>query len=453
SFSGITWRLVTASLLLPLFAAIAKTGELLETAGVKVSVVSLPGPEKGIDDLIVAHGAESYQKAMTEALPLQEWQQQNPPPDLRFTIFLRDGREINLYEKQADGTVTANPANLDSAQVDNLVQKIQENSATSEPQKIVLDSSAYTSKNADAVQNSSFTQNNVNSSSTKTNLQKHWAEQRKVPNYAQNLPRSFLIQKENKEIALAAKKLIDQYGGKEDDGSFVYRTEAFSIRKFGDKISIHRAVDEKDSYFSFPLMQFEIASKNKIKIIKPPFNMLSIERQEFLNIANNLNQGSKLPSFYEDAITLKQNLGSLAPLGTQKVINNLQISEVSQLLTTIMETVGSKHLQVGEYRIKSGINQHTGRSSIKLIKEDNQGLERVAVQIDTNTNETQIVKVNEEDMNNLRLIAKRVQLESAKSGQQQFSSYTSPESPNKHNTNYSPKRQSSNQRKSRDIEL
>lgn len=404
------------------FAAIARTGKLLEDAEAKVSVVSLPGPEKGIDDLIVAHGTEAYQKVMSDALPLQEWQQQNPPPDLRFTIFLKDGREINLYEKQADGTVTANPANLNSAQVDNLVHKIQENSATSKPEKIVLHSEASITNNADGVQGASF-------------LQKHWAEQRQVPNYALNLPRSFLLQKENKEIALTTKKLIDQYGVQSDDGSFVYKTEAFSIRKFGDKISIHRAADEKDSYFSFPLMQFEVASKNKVKIIKPPFNMLPVERQEFLNIANNLNQGSELPSFYEDAITLKQNLGSLAPLGTQKVINNLQVSEVSQMLTTILETAGSKHLQIGDYRIKAENNQQTGKSSIKLIKKETGDIERVAVQIDATTNEAQILKLSEGDINNLRLIAKRVQLEYSNSNQQQSSSYTSPEYINEYNAN------------------
>jgi len=35
--------------------AISRTGSLLQQQGAKVSVVSLPGPEKGVDDLIVAH--------------------------------------------------------------------------------------------------------------------------------------------------------------------------------------------------------------------------------------------------------------------------------------------------------------------------------------------------------------------------------------------------------------
>ncbi|MBW4689210.1 MAG: DUF3854 domain-containing protein [Komarekiella atlantica HA4396-MV6] len=330
------------------FAALAQTGKLLEAAEVKVSVVSLPGPEKGIDDLIVAHGTEAYQKVMSEVLLLQQWQQQNPPPDLRFIITLKDGREINLYEKLSDGTVTSNPAELNFAEIDTLTQKLQENlplsKASVESQIVVTDLEAFNDKN----------------DHTQVNFPKYWVGQRQVPNYAQNLPRSFLLQKENKQIALTAKKLIDQYGGKEDDGSFVYRSEAFSIRKSGDKISIHRAVDEKESYSSFPLMQFEVDKKERVKIIKPPLKMLSVERQEFLNVANS----NELPSFYEDAITLKQNLGSLAPLGTQKVIKNLEVSEISQLLTTILETAGSKHLQVGEYRIKSESLQQTGHSSI-----------------------------------------------------------------------------------------
>lgn len=409
------------------FAAIARTGKLLENAEAKVSVVSLPGPEKGIDDLIVAHGAEAYQKVMSDVLPLQEWQQQNPPPDLRFTIFLKDGKEINLYEKQADGTVTSNPANLNSAEIDNLTHKLPENLSVLKVQQ----------NNSDFIEQDKILpkQEEEFTPHTKTNFSKYWAEQRQVPNYVQNLPRSFLLKKENKEIALTAKKLIDQYGLQSDDGNSVYRSEAFSIRKFGDKISIHRAKDEKDSYFSFPLMQFEVDNKNKIKIIKPPFNMLPVEREEFLKIANNLNQGSELPSFYEDATTLKQNLSSLAPLGTQNTINNLQKSEVSQLLTTILETAGSKHLQVGEYRIKSENNQKTGKSFIKLTKKDQNDLERIAVQIDTTTNEAQIMKLSEDDINNLRLIAKKVQLEYSSSNQQQPSSYTSSEYINEYNPN------------------
>ncbi|MBW4689925.1 MAG: hypothetical protein KME40_33795 [Komarekiella atlantica HA4396-MV6] len=78
---------------------------------------------------------------------------------------------------------------------------------------------------------------------------------------------------------------------------------------------------------------------------------------------------------------------------------------------------------------------YDNRTWYKLIKKDNQGLERVAVQIDTNTNESQIMKVNEEDMNNLRLIAKRVQLEYSDSGQQQSGSYFPRESPNSYTAN------------------
>ncbi|MCC5604708.1 DUF3854 domain-containing protein [Nostoc favosum] len=373
--------------------AIARTGELLTNAGANVSVVSLPGPEKGVDDLIV-NSTEAYQKAIREAVPLKEWQQQNPPPDLRFTIFLKDGKEINLYEKQADGSVTSNPANLASEEIISLTQGLRENLV---PLKKHIKS-----------------QNPINEfqvinddAQNKDSLPKYWAEQRQVPNYAQNLPRKLLLPFENKQIALAAKKLIEQYGSKENDGSTLYRTEAFSIRKFGKKISIHRAVDENESYFSFPLMQFELDKKDKVAIIKPPLNMLIVERQEFLNIR----KVDKLPSFYEDAKTLKHHLGSLAPLGTQKVIKNLETQEVSQLLTTILQTANSKHLQIGEYRIKSELNQQTGHSSIKLIKKDKSELERVAIEINPASNSVKIMKLSESDLNNLRLIAKRVHLE------------------------------------------
>jgi ATP-dependent exoDNAse (exonuclease V) alpha subunit len=57
--------------------AISRTGSLLQQQGAKVSVVSLPGPEKGVDDLIVAHSPLAYEQAASSALPLQQWREHN----------------------------------------------------------------------------------------------------------------------------------------------------------------------------------------------------------------------------------------------------------------------------------------------------------------------------------------------------------------------------------------
>jgi len=59
--------------------AISRTGSLLQQQGAKVSVVSLPGPEKGVDDLIVVHSPLAYEKAASVALPLRQWREHNKP--------------------------------------------------------------------------------------------------------------------------------------------------------------------------------------------------------------------------------------------------------------------------------------------------------------------------------------------------------------------------------------
>ncbi|MCG6133994.1 MAG: relaxase domain-containing protein [Nostoc sp. LLA-1] len=57
--------------------AISRTGGLLEERGALVNVVTLPGPDKGVDDLIVAQGALAYHSVYGEALTLKEWRNHN----------------------------------------------------------------------------------------------------------------------------------------------------------------------------------------------------------------------------------------------------------------------------------------------------------------------------------------------------------------------------------------
>lgn len=57
--------------------AVARTGGLLEERGASVSVVTLPGPDKGVDDLIAAQGSLAYEKVFYEASTLKAWRDNN----------------------------------------------------------------------------------------------------------------------------------------------------------------------------------------------------------------------------------------------------------------------------------------------------------------------------------------------------------------------------------------
>jgi hypothetical protein len=393
--------------------ALLKTGLLLQRAGANVGVITLPGTDKGVDDFIVNNGGEKLQNLVSKAQLLEEWYKNNPPLDLRLLIKLKNGKVLNLYEKQASGTVTSNPANLKEEEVARAIPKPPEQQPV-EPKQQEGSEQPNTATAQQKENEGTFScvpQSPTEVHQPVTVAPQYWASQQKVPNYALTIPRKFLIEKENKDIALTAKQLLDNYAVELDDGSTVYKSEAFSVRKFRDTYSIHRADGEKNSYFSNPLMQFEIDKRGTTVITKKPEKMLMVERQEFLKVNDNFKSVEKLPSFYEDAITLKKQLGSLAPLGTQAVIKRLEITEVSQLLIYSLKTAHSQHLQIGNYRIKTQINQSTGESFVKLFKKENDGLDREAVKINLTTNEALIMNIGQQDLENLKLIAKRVQLE------------------------------------------
>ncbi len=54
--------------------ATSKLGKLFSLAGCFVKVIDLPGPEKGVDDFVVARGREAFDTLFEEALPLSQWQ-------------------------------------------------------------------------------------------------------------------------------------------------------------------------------------------------------------------------------------------------------------------------------------------------------------------------------------------------------------------------------------------
>ncbi|MGB5632196.1 MAG: DUF3854 domain-containing protein, partial [Waterburya sp.] len=53
--------------------AIALTGKLFAKAGVDVKVINWSESAKGVDDLIVQHGAEAFHQAYSKALSLKTW--------------------------------------------------------------------------------------------------------------------------------------------------------------------------------------------------------------------------------------------------------------------------------------------------------------------------------------------------------------------------------------------
>ncbi|MBD2254735.1 DUF3854 domain-containing protein [Nostoc parmelioides] len=398
-----------------------RTGKLLQETGAKVSIMTLPGPDKGVDDFTVNNGQEKFEALVNDAQSLEEWEKNNPLPDLRLTIQLKNGQVLKLYEKLKDGTVKQNPANLSPEQVAQAIptgvaspsspELQQPQSNTEQAQQDEQGEQGKQGENVPDDFNSHLSPSlRAFQPTTVATGQKYWAAKQKVPNYAQTLPRKFLKEKENEDIVTVAKKLLDKYGQALDDGSTVYRSDAFTIRKFKDTYSIHRAGDEKESYFSNSLMQFEMNKKGE-PVIKNSETLLMIERQEFLNVNQRFQSVTQLPSFYEDAITLKSHLGSLAPLGTQDVVKKLEISEVAQLLNHTLKTAQSRHLQIGDYRLKSEADKQTGEELVKLSKKESDGLYREAVRINLSTNEALVMRIGGQDLENLRLIAKRVQLE------------------------------------------
>ncbi|QIR41834.1 relaxase domain-containing protein (plasmid) [Tolypothrix sp. PCC 7910] len=87
--------------------AISRTGRLLEERGASVSVVTLPGPSKGVDDLIVAMGPLAYEKAYYSALTLKGWRDNNnqqrhasPAPPKKLSDFERKQLLLQRFSGQ-----------------------------------------------------------------------------------------------------------------------------------------------------------------------------------------------------------------------------------------------------------------------------------------------------------------------------------------------------------------
>ncbi len=82
--------------------AVSVTGRLLLKQGAKISVVNLPGPEKGVDDLIVAQGAIAYEKLSYKAVTLRDWQRQKRQSEKEALSTEMELKAVEMIEKLTD---------------------------------------------------------------------------------------------------------------------------------------------------------------------------------------------------------------------------------------------------------------------------------------------------------------------------------------------------------------
>ncbi|MCC5625315.1 DUF3854 domain-containing protein [Nostoc sp. CHAB 5715] len=403
-----------------------RTGQLLEEAGAKVSVISLPGPEKGVDDLIVAQGAEAFKQASHTSVPLDNWWQNNQPPDLRLTILLKNGKEIQLSEQKGDGTVNAPSSSLENLEEEQTIAifgknrskfsiqeatdfTITENSSPSpasiDPQ--VIDAEVLANEGKKEV--IPFI-----SASPVTPVEDYqidsWARREQVTIYQPNFFRERLEARENKEIASTAFALVKNYGVQQDN-SLVYRADAFTINKVGNNYSIYRRTDETKA-----LMQFHTDKWGAITNPGQPKDMLPIERQEFLLVAEYLKSGKQLPSVDEDPRKIASTLGSLSLDGTHQILESFKTSEVLQILTQTLKKAGRDDLELGNYRILYEKSQQDSTSVLKVLKTEHDGVPWVAASFEINrtnegmTHQVKTLAITELDLSKLRLLAQKLHI-------------------------------------------
>ncbi|WP_414545004.1 DUF3854 domain-containing protein [Nostoc sp. CCY0012] len=440
-----------------------RTAGLLEEQGAKVNVIRLPGPDKGVDDFIVNNGSEEFETLVEQAESLEEWHKHNQkiwdvkpikkklkpeeinnitnklvnnspgdpePDDFRLTIFLKDGTERKLYE-QKDGTVSTNVIreNLTDEEILSLGAKPRTPSQSETiSSEIIPVESTHVSPDRNSPQ--------VNEEPIQ-----HWAKQRDVAILKNTIPRRQVEATENKFIALAAQALLTNYGIKHDDGSLIYRSDAFTIRKYRELYSIHRANDEKATYFLEPLMQFHVLPKNQVDILLQPKKMLSVERQEFLLVADYLTHGKKLPSLDCDTRELANSLSSLAPKGTQDSLNSIRDGEIIKIMHTVLSKAQSDQVEIDNYHIKSQRDSSAGKVYLRLFKlEDNgKSTEKIRFELTRTptsvSNQLKIMTLDEFDLAQLKFIAKQLNIETHNQQHNSSASSTnSPESTNHHKT-------------------
>lgn len=158
----------------------------------------------------------------------------------------------------------------------------------------------------------------------------------------------------------------------------------------------------------------EIEDDQKIWIEKQ-INILPLERQEFLLVADYLKAGKELPSVDEDPRKIASTLSSLSPKGTHNILESFKEKEALKILTQTITSFEKDDLTLGNYRIL--FRQTTDNTStLQLLKTEHDGTNREAVRFqfektDTGmTHQVQAMAITEADLEKLRLLAQKLHI-------------------------------------------
>ncbi|HEY9803855.1 MAG TPA: hypothetical protein V6D25_26165, partial [Leptolyngbyaceae cyanobacterium] len=210
----------------------------------------------------------------------------------------------------------------------------------------------------------------------------NWTKKQDVTLYQRSGRRRELEDKENKAIATAAVQLVKKYGIKADKQGkeLTYQSDAFIINKKGDDYTISRRHDGKE------LMTFMANRWGEVRWVnlerdlstnKYPINILPIERQEFLLVADYLKAGKELPRIDEDPRKLASVLSSVSPSGTHNVLESFKQSQVLQIMIGAIGNFKKNDLSLGNYRIV--FREGKDKSTLQLFKTELNGSVREAV--------------------------------------------------------------------------
>lgn len=258
-----------------------------------------------------------------------------------------------------------------------------------------------------------FTYQEVANSQGVESAAQQWARQVEVPIYQINnkQAREERYNGENKDIAETATTMLKKYGIFEQDGSRIYRSDTFVIRQEGDTVSIHRRSDELFGWEN-SLMDFKLNKKEEPKIRKEPTEMLPVERQEFLIVAEYLGDNDKLPDLSNaDIRDVANSLGSLAPAGTIKTLEVFKQNEMLHTLNNVLIQADKEELTVSEFTIKRTREPENNRASLQLFKTTEEKGTQELVRFDLNKTEAGITKevskmnISDYDINQVKFIA------------------------------------------------
>lgn len=241
-----------------------------------------------------------------------------------------------------------------------------------------------------------------------------WARQVEVPVYeiADKQAQKERYKGENKDIASSATEMLKKYGTFEQDGSRIYRSDAFVIRQEGDKISIHRRSDELLGWKN-SLMEFKPGKgNNDPKITKQPKEMLGVERQEFLMVGEYFQEKGSLPDLSNSDIRdVANSLGSLAPAGTIKTLKTFKENEMLDTLNNTLVQAGKDELTVGEFTIKRTPDPEGKKASLQLFKTSESSSTHELVKFNLSKTEDGIKKevakmnISDYDINQIKFIS------------------------------------------------